>query len=255
MNLLFKSSALVVALAALPVCAANELTVGTQKTVSTHNKSQQSQNRIDDIDQHTQAAVDEYLSNERLSDVTEAYNAQVAVLISSQQDEIRDLEAQIASIEETDQAVLPMLNKMVKTIGEFVASDTPFLLVEREERLDKLEALQLRADVSVAEKYRQILEAYAVEVQYGRTFEAYNGALNQIKDTQNSQQVTFLRLGRSVLYYQTLNGVESALWQPSSQSWHVLDDAQNLELTQAIQIARQQQVPSLLNLPLPKMER
>lgn len=255
MNPLFKSSILVLAIAGVPVFAANELAVGTKQTVSTHNKSQQSQNRIDSIDKNTQAAVDEYLTNERLSDVTEAYNAQVAVLISSQQDEITDLEAQIASIEETDQAVLPMLNKMVQTIGEFVASDTPFLLSEREERLDKLEALLLRADVSVAEKYRQILEAYAVEVQYGRTFEAYNGALNQIKGTQNSQQVTFLRLGRSVLYYQTLNGVESALWQPNSQSWHVLDDAQNLELTQAIQIARQQQVPSLLNLPLPKMER
>ncbi|WP_415891102.1 DUF3450 domain-containing protein [Neptuniibacter sp. SY11_33] len=251
MKSLFKYSLLAFAISGTPVFAANDLDVGTKKTVVTHNQSQQSQKRIDNIEQGTQVAVDEYLTNERLSDVTEAYNAQVALLIESQKKEVVDLEAQIASIEETDKAVLPMLNQMVETLGKFVAQDIPFLKSERKERLEKLETLLLRADVSVAEKYRQILEAYAVEVQYGRTFESYKGALA----SNNGQQVTFLRLGRAVLYYQSLSGSESALWQPSTQSWQVLNDSQNLELTKAIQIARQQQVPSLLNLPLPKLER
>jgi len=251
MNPLIRSSIFVAAFAGTVVVQANELVSGTKQTVSTHTKSQQSQNRIDTIEQKTKVAVDEYLSNERLSDVTEAYNAQVALLIESQKKEIIDLETQIASIEETDKAVLPMLNKMVDTLGQFVAADTPFLQKEREERLQKLNGLLLRADVSVAEKYRQILEAYTVEVQYGRTFEAYTGTL----ESDANQQVTFLRLGRAALYYQTLNGVESALWQPSTQAWETLTEAQNLELTQALQIAKQQQVPTLLNLPLPKLER
>lgn len=251
MNLLLKTSVLAVALGGFSFVAANELPVATKKTAASHASGQQSQKRIDQIDLSTREASDEFLTNERMSDITEAYNEQIALLVSSQEKEIADLEAQILSIEETDQAVLPMLDRMVKTLVKFVDADTPFLPEERSERIARLEKLLLRADVSVAEKYRQILEAYSVEVQYGRTFEAYSGALQ----SEGGQQVTFLRLGRSALYYQALNGLQGALWEPASNNWLPLNDAQNLVLTKAIQVAEQQQVPTLLNLPLPKMER
>jgi len=90
-----------------------------------------------------------------------------------------------------------------------------------------------------------------VEVQYGRTFEAYSGRL--VQDGSN-RQVSFLRLGRTALYYQTLSGQESGLWTPTEQRWQVLSEEHNLTLRKAIQIAQQQQVPSLLDLPLPELE-
>ena len=90
-----------------------------------------------------------------------------------------------------------------------------------------------------------------VEVQYGRTFEAYSGRLNQ---DDSKRQVNFLRLGRTALYYQTLGGQESGLWQPTLQRWQVLTEEQSLTLRKAIQIAQQQQVPSLIDLPLPALE-
>jgi len=233
------------------VTHSNDLTAGTSKTISIHQSDKQSQQRIDAADIAIKEAVDEYLSNEHISDVTEAYNRQVSALISSQEQEIVDLQAQIDSLEETDRAVLPMLNRMLETLAKFVEKDTPFLLSERAERVERLRKLLLRADVSVAEKYRQLLEAYSVEVQYGRTFEAYRGAVQ----ANGLQQVTFLRLGRSALYYQSLDGLQSYLWQQSVQSWEMLGDSQNLVVTKAIQVAQQQKVPTLLNLPLPEMER
>jgi hypothetical protein len=186
-----------------------------------------------------------------MADVTDAYNRQISLLVESQQRELTDLQEQLKSIEETDQAVLPMLNRMLDTLQRFTRIDLPFLPEERSQRLKKLQGLLLRADVSVAEKYRQIVEAYMVEVQYGQTFEAYSGGL---EIGGNRRQVSFLRLGRTALYYQALGGQESGLWLQDEDRWQLLTEEQNLALRKAIQIALQQQVPSLIDLPLPSPE-
>ncbi|MGY8872858.1 MAG: DUF3450 domain-containing protein [Pseudomonadales bacterium] len=230
---------------------AGQLTNGEVKTTTSHAGAQQSQHRIDNIDAALQEARAEYLDNERMADVTEAYNRQISLLVESQHRELTDLQLQLKSIEETDQAVLPMLNRMLDTLQRFTRIDLPFLPEERSKRLKKLEGLLLRADVSVAEKYRQIVEAYMVEVQYGQTFEAYSGGLDI---SGNRRQVSFLRLGRTALYYQTLGGQESGLWLQTEERWKLLTEEQNLALRKAIHIALQQQVPSLIDLPLPSIE-
>ncbi|WP_286238885.1 DUF3450 domain-containing protein [Neptuniibacter halophilus] len=237
---------------ALSVAVANaaQLPSASAQAGAVHELGQKAQKRINQLDLNSQEATETYLANERMADLTEAYNQQMAQLVASQQAEMADLQQQIDSIEEMDQSVLPMLNRMLSTLQQFVSADTPFLPQERQQRIARLHALLKRADISVAEKYRQILQAYLVEVEYGRTLEAYSGSLPDAE----GRQVTFLRLGRVALYYQSLDRRQSALWQPSQQRWQMLDEAQNLALGQAIQVALQQQVPALLNLPLPAME-
>lgn len=217
-------------------------------TKSGHQASARSQKKVDRLSDKTQSLVSDYLFNQRQSDITEAYNAQVRRLVASQEAEIEDIESQIISIEETERAMLPMLNIMVAELQDFISSDVPFLPEERGTRLDRLVTLLDRADVSVAEKYRQILEAYLVEVGYGRTIEAYNGSL--LNDNENTH-VNYLRMGRVALYYQTLNGHEGGLWLPTESTWQPLGSEENLVLTKALQIAQQQRVPELLALPIP----
>lgn len=234
-----------------PAMAADPLQQASSGVVKTHKQAAASQQKINKLDEKTRAAYDEYRATERQAELVEAYNRQLEKLVNAQQKEIAELDAQITSLDMTEQAVLPMLSRMTDMLSRFVDADTPFLLEEREQRVARLEGLLERADVSLAEKYRQILEAYLIEVDYGRTLEAWNGELELAGD---SRQVTFLRLGRAALYYQTLDGRESGLWQPSRAEWQPLAASDNPVLDKAIRIAWQQAVPELLTLPLPMPE-
>lgn len=237
---------------ALDAQATAVLDQANAKVVQGHGQNTRSQQKINQLDDASRAAYDEFRALERQSDLVEAYNDQLQKLVDAQQQEITDLDSQIQSLDQTEQAVLPMLARMVDMLARFVDADSPFLSQERADRIERLEALLARADVSLAEKYRQILEAYLIEVDYGRTMEAYVGEL--ALDGQSSRQVNFLRVGRTALYYQTLDGRESGLWQPSTANWQPLAQAQLPELDKAIRIAWQQAVPVLLEMPLPKPE-
>ncbi len=81
-------------------------------------------------------------------------------------------------------------------LAEFIAADVPFLPLERADRLAALQELMPRADVSMAEKYRRILEAYQIESDYGYTLEAWRGELGEGSEQRS---VEFLRLGRVML--------------------------------------------------------
>ena len=87
------------------------------------------------------------------------------------------IEQQLLEIETTSREVLPLMQQMLDTLEQFVALDVPFLLEERTKRVATLKEMMARADVTISEKYRRILEAYQVEMDYGRTIEAYEGEL------------------------------------------------------------------------------
>ena len=87
--------------------------------------------------------------------------------------------------------------------GQFVDLDVPFLLEERKERVAKLNELMERDDVTVAEKFRKVTEAYQIEMDYGSTIEPYKDTVNIDGGTR---EVDFLRVGRVSLIYQSQDG-------------------------------------------------
>ncbi len=227
---------------------ADSVPAATERVVGSNQASSASQQRIDGLDEKAQEVMQEFMANERQSDLIEAYNRQLAKLVRSQQSELADLQVQIDSIEATEQAILPMLNDMVEELAIFIESDLPMLEDEREQRLQKLRLTLDRADVSVGEKYRQVLQAYEIEMEYGKTVESYAGVVDR-----NGQDVhvNFLRVGRMALYYQSRDGRQSALWLPEAQRWHVLNDTQNQQISEAMLMAKQLKVPALMSLPVP----
>jgi hypothetical protein len=95
-----------------------------------------------------------------------------------------------------------------------------------------------RADVSTSEKYRRIVEAYQIEMEYGRTIEAYQGKVGD-------KTVDFLRAGRVALMYQTLDGKETGYWDAEQKAWK--QDSQYQDgLRAGLKIAKKQAAPDFI---------
>lgn len=206
-----------------------------------------SQARIEQLDDATRQMLTDYRNAVQQAEALKAYNEQLVELTAAQRKELDGFQRQLDSIERTQEAVAPQMGRMIKVLEQFIAADLPFLPEERADRLASLQDMQGRADVSLAEKYRRILEAYQIESDYGRTLEAWRGELPVEGGTRS---VEFLRLGRTMLYYQTLDAHESGWWNPNTRAWEVLDGSARRPITKAIAIARQQQAPTWLELPV-----
>jgi hypothetical protein len=210
--------------------------------------AQQSQVRIAQLDEQA----GEYFGDFRVAlqqvERLRIYNGNLENLIADQEHEKTSINNQLRDFGDMEQGIVPLMYDMIAALKKFVELDAPFSELERESRIDRLEANLDRSDLTVSEKYRQIMEAYQIETTYGRNIEAYMGSL-QIDGVD--RKVDILRVGRIFLAYQTPDLTETGYWDKDSESWKELDGSHRRAVTDGLRIARKQAAPSLLNLPLP----
>ncbi len=227
---------------------AEQITQAIRITVDTNKVAKHSQKKIDKLDDETKHIFEAYRAAIRETKSLRIYNKHLEELIASQEEEARSLERQMRDIEQTQRKIMPLIYRMIDTLEQFVDLDVPFLPKERAERIKKLRERMRRADISISEKYRQVLEAYQVENDYGRTIEAYR---SELKMNGGTRVVDFLRIGRVALFYQTLDSYETGYWDRESRSWKVLPDSYRYALQKGLQMARKRAAPDLLTLPIP----
>jgi len=179
------------------------------------------QGRIDALSDETREMLLQYRQYLRETESLREYREQLEAQVQSQVEEIGFVEKQLVEIETTAREVLPLMQKMLDTLERFVALDLPFQLEERRKRVAGLRDAMARADVTISEKYRRIVEAYQIEADYGRTLEAYQGELGE---GPQARTVRFLRLGRVALLYQTLDGEDTGYFDAGQKQW-VRDDS------------------------------
>jgi hypothetical protein len=207
----------------------------------------ESQDRIEELSDDTDDLFTQYQSALRLNESLHTYNRQLASLLVAQESERRSLEVQTDQVELVSREVTPLMLRMIDALDSFVALDVPFLEQERGDRIIDLRKLMHRADVTEAEKYRRLMEAYQVENEYGRTIEAYRSTLAQ---GDKELTVNFLRVGRIALVYQSLDESEAGVWNQDSRRWESLDGSFRTAIRQGLRIARRQAAPDLILLPL-----
>jgi len=178
------------------------------------------------------------------ADVATRYNAALEAQLQSQQNEMTSLQAQIAGMDATAAEIPAMLEKMFEQFDAFVAADVPFLAKERADRVSRLRELMGQPDKAAGEKFRRLIEAYTIEMEYGRTMESYHGALN------DGREADFIRVGRVSLMYQTADGNEVGYWDQQKKNWVAAPEyRRSIEL--ALRIAKQTVAPDLITVPVP----
>jgi Spy/CpxP family protein refolding chaperone len=208
----------------------------------------ETQSRIEVLSDATDNLLTQYQSALRQHESLLTYNRQLDALIAAQEVERASLAEQTDQVELVSRDVTPLMLRMIDALNAFVSLDVPFLEEERTDRILDLRKLMHRADVTEAEKYRRIMEAYQIENVYGRTIEAYRSTL-----AQDDKEVTvnFLRVGRIALVYQTLDESEAGVWNQDSRRWETLEGSFRSAIRNGLRIARKQTAPDLIRLPLP----
>ena len=218
-----------------------------ESTIKTNEESRDTQEKINQLSEQTGDMLHEYRSTLQQLDSLKSYNEQLEKMIASQKEDMESLKTQLDSVEETQRNIVPLMLHMIRVLREFVMLDLPFLREERLARINTIQKMMDRPDVSLPDKYRRIMETYHIEMDYSRTLNTNNDTI--VKDGKNLT-VKLLRVGRLALLYQTLDGEECGYWDKESRQWKSLPDKYNNSISSGILIAEKQSPPDFFSIPV-----
>lgn len=211
-----------------------------------------SQQRVAQLADQTAELLGEYRVATQQLDRVKIYNGHLQKLVDDQEREKADINRQLEDFVIVEQEIIPLMVNMIADLEEFIGADLPFHLEERRDRVAALKDNMDRANITISEKYRQIMNAYQIEVDFGRTIDTYVGDLSINNVTR---EVDFFRVGRILLAYQTLDRSETGFFNKNTGDWETLPDSYRRPITEGIRIARKQAPPDLLRLPIPAPEQ
>lgn len=175
-------------------------------------------------------------------------NAGFRKQISIQEDTIRTLDESIAGVEQVTREIPLLMEKMLVGIEQFIELDYPFLVDERANRIQFARDAIDNPDVSIAEKFRQVLVMYQTEAAYGRTIDTYPDTINI---NGADMDVNVARIGRVALMYQTTDRQQTGAWDNNARQWVELPPGEYRTAVQdAIRVASQLDAPKIINLPV-----
>ena len=163
---------------------------------------------------------------------------------------LEDIALSMDRVDVINRQIFPLMTRMIDGLDQSVQLDVPFLMEERTKRINDLKAIMERSDVTVAEKFRKVMEAYQIENDYGTSSEFYEESLTIDGATRS---FNMLRIGRIGLYFQSDDTKITGRWNNDTRSWEVDNSARN-EVRKGLRMARQLIAPELIVIPVPSAE-
>ncbi|QJR79948.1 DUF3450 domain-containing protein [Alteromonas pelagimontana] len=216
-----------------------------------HAAAAKSQEKINTLFEQSQELLVEYRQTVDQTENLKVYNDYIASLVADQQRSIDSLQRQIDSIEATKQGIVPLMFRMIDSLEKFVELDVPINLDERRERIQRLRDLMANSNVTVSEQFRQVIEAYLVEVEYGTKIQSYQGAID---DNGTNVTVDFFNLGRTALLALSLDQSNAWVWDNEARAWEKLGDEYLSSVVDAVKMANGTIPSDLIKLPIKAAE-
>jgi hypothetical protein len=211
------------------------------------NLAQQSQERINSIVEGTRSLEDQYRAINKEIDGLKVYNRLMRAQVDGQQAVLEDISISIDQVDVINRQIFPLMERMIDGLEQSIKLDVPFLMEERTERIQNLHDIMERSDVSVAEKFRKVMEAYQIELDYGTSSEFYTQSLTLEDGATRSYNI--LRIGRVGLYFQSDDSKITGRWDNEQRAW-VIDDSARSDIRTGLRMARQLIAPELIVVPV-----
>jgi hypothetical protein len=164
---------------------------------------------------------------------------------------LEDIGLSMDQVDVINRQIFPLMERMIDGLDQSVKVDVPFLMDERSGRVDNLKEIMSRSDVSVAEKFRKVMEAYQIENDYGTTIEDYKQTLTL--EGEGTRAFNMLRIGRVGLYFQSDDTRITGRWNNTTRAWDI-DNSARTEVRTGLRVARQLVAPELINVPVDAAE-
>jgi len=215
------------------------------------NLAQESQERINQVVEGARSLTDQYRAINKEIDGLKVYNRLMTAQTNGQSATLEDISISMDQVDVINRQIFPLMERMIDGIEQSIALDIPFLMEERTARVASLKETMERSDVSVAEKFRKVMEAYQIENDYGSSNEYYTQSLEiggQVRE------YNMLRIGRIGLYFQSDDTSVTGWWNAELGEYEELGNEHRNEVRKGIRVARQLIAPELVLLPVPAPE-
>jgi len=208
--------------------------------------AQESQERINKVVDATRSLEDDYRAINKEIDGLKVYNRLMNAQVDGQQATLQDISLSMDQVDVINRQIFPLMERMIDGLEQSIKLDVPFLMDERTKRIDDLKAIMERSDVSVAEKFRKVLEAYQIENDYGSSGEYYTQSLTLDGATRS---YNMLRIGRIALFFQSDDYKITGRWDNDKRQW-VIDNSARNEVRKGLRMAKQLIAPELIVVPV-----
>ncbi len=213
--------------------------------------AQESQERINQVVEGTRSLGDQYRAINKEIDGLKVYNRLMTAQTNGQKATLEDISISVDQVDVINRQIFPLMERMIDGLEQSIALDIPFLMDERNKRTVALKDIMERSDVSVAEKFRKVMEAYQIENDYGSSNEHY---VQSLEIGGVIREYNMLRIGRIGLYFQSDDTSVTGWWNSETGAFEILGNKHRNEVRKGLRVARQLIAPELVLLPVPAAE-
>ncbi len=241
-------AALVVGFTAPAVAQGLDRAIATGEQAT--RRAEQVQQQINQLDDERSDMVGEFRTLLQRKTAAELYARQQAAAVESQEREIASLTDQLSRVDEITSQTVPMLETLIDDLDAFIDADLPFRLEERKDRIARLREYLVDPNVSVTERYRQIMDAYTAEMEVGRKTDTWKETIS-VDDKEVT--VDMVLFGRVALVYMDPTGRYAKRYDRETASWVDLESKYKAEIEKAIRIIQGKRTQDVMYVPATKL--